>query len=186
MKLFIYGTLKTGCCRNPLINSQVYLCEVQTQPKYRMYNFGPYPTLVECEDGVSIKGELWMVDDDCLKQLDLVEGTPELFKREKISLAESFKTYKDTEAYFYQRSTEGLEDCGPCWHDVGSQNVFEKHFEGMGMAAGEVEDILHGFIDSCRKGPAKFKKYLKENYPVVFEDENDDTLQINGGAELQQ
>ena len=75
MKLFIYGTLKRGHSRADAMNGQRFLGIAQTAPKYRMFDCGEYPGLVEADDGVSITGELWDVDQVCLNVLDELEGT---------------------------------------------------------------------------------------------------------------
>ena len=82
MQLFIYGTLKRGQSRAGALNRQRFLGNAQTAPKYRMFDCGEYPGLVEAEDGVSIAGELWEVDQACLDVLDELEGTNlDLFQR---------------------------------------------------------------------------------------------------------
>jgi lysophospholipase L1-like esterase len=49
-----------------------------------MYNTGSYPALVEDEGGIEIEGELWEVDDACLKMLDAIEGVPTLYERRPV------------------------------------------------------------------------------------------------------
>ena len=73
-RLFVYGTLKRGQGRSALLAGQTFLGEARTEPHYRLYSNGAFPCLVEAEDGVSIQGELWKVDDACLVRLDAVEG----------------------------------------------------------------------------------------------------------------
>ena len=128
MKLFIYGTLKRGHSRAGVLSGQRFLGEVYTQARYRLYDTGSYPALVEValSDGVrgrEIQGELWQVDAACLATLDKIEGVPRLFRRLPVELKplegneETVVpvTDGDVEAYFYQHAVAGLRDCGDCW-----------------------------------------------------------------------
>ncbi len=115
MKLFIYGTLKRGRSRAGAMNGQRFLDNAQTAPKYRMIDCGEYPGLVEADDGVSIEGELWDVDQACLDVLDELEGTSiNLFRRASVELQPP-RENDQAVAYFYRGSTARLSDCGSCW-----------------------------------------------------------------------
>lgn len=113
-RLFIYGTLKQGQSRHGLLAGQKLLGKALTGPFYRMYNVGSYPALIPAKDGRPIEGELWLVNDECLAELDRVEGVSEgLYERASVRL--SLPTHETVETYFYLRSVEGLQDCGGCW-----------------------------------------------------------------------
>ena len=115
MILFIHGTLKRGHSRAGAMNGQRFLGDVQTAPKYRLFDCGDYPGLVEADDGVSIEGEMWEVDQACLDVLDEVEGTSSnLFRRASVELQPPHKNDQAV-AYFYRRNTARLNDCGSCW-----------------------------------------------------------------------
>ena len=113
MKLFVYGTLKRGKCRSPVLARQRYLGTAVTRPKYRLYDLGAYPGLVPHEDGRAIEGELWEVNDECLAQLDAIEGVPTLFDRVTVELEGCGPN--DVQTYFYQGSVEGRAECGCRW-----------------------------------------------------------------------
>ncbi len=130
MVIFIYGTLKRGQKRAAVLEGQQFLGEVVTAPFYRLFDTGSYPALVECSGGVEtdasggpVEGELWRVDDACLAELDRIECVPDLYRRGPVAIAEvvgadadsHFEASEQVETYFYQRSTEGLRDCGRCW-----------------------------------------------------------------------
>ena len=113
--LFAYGTLKRGDCRSQHMDGQRYLCDVQTEPLYRMFDCGSYPGLILDHHGVSIAGELWQIDDDCLLRLDVVEGVSDnWFRRDLIKLAPPYERLS-VFAYYYMHSTIGLPDCSPSW-----------------------------------------------------------------------
>jgi len=115
-RLFVYGTLKRGYSRAAAMATQRFLGEARTTPAYRMYDCGSYPGLAESpEDGLEIEGEVWEVDAICLTELDEVEGVAfNLYRRGRVDLQAPFAD-TPVQTYFYQRSTNGLRDCGQRW-----------------------------------------------------------------------
>ncbi|MEW4528969.1 gamma-glutamylcyclotransferase family protein [Maioricimonas sp. JC845] len=114
--VFVYGTLMRGDCRHRVLAGQEFLGEARTEGRYRMFDVGSYPGLVESTDGLAIEGEVYRVDNDCLRVLDQVEGVElGLYERRRIALQAPFGT-APVEAYFYLRNTHGLKDCGSRWH----------------------------------------------------------------------
>ena len=114
--LFVYGTLKRGDVRAPLLDGQHYLGQAKTTQSYRLFNVGEYPALVQAAPlglaGRSIHGELWSVDDRCLARLDEEEGVDEgLYERRMIGLVDTQAAW----TYLYMHSTQGLADCGDHW-----------------------------------------------------------------------
>src|SRR5262249_53161627 len=72
--LFLYGTLKRGCRNHHLVAGQEFLGPARTLPRYRLYDSGLYPCLVEdTMQGCAIAGELWRVEADALERLDEFE-----------------------------------------------------------------------------------------------------------------
>jgi len=115
--LFVYGTLKRGDVRAPLLHGQTFLGEARTAARYRLFNTGEYPALVEAESvglaGRSIHGELWRVDAGCLARLDEEEGVDEgLYARRPVAFVDQAEP---AESYFYLLATNGLPDCGERW-----------------------------------------------------------------------
>ena len=114
-RLFIYGTLKRGHQRAELLAGQRYLGDACSRPLYRMYQVDQYPGLVHDEGGVSLEGELWEVEPECLADLDQVERVDAgLYRRERITLEDPWQE-EVVEAYFYLQPVDGLVDCGSCW-----------------------------------------------------------------------
>ena len=116
IELFVYGTLKRGDVRAPLLTGQTFLGPAQTQPDYRLFNTGDYPAMVEAEPiglaGVSITGECWRVDQACLERLDEEEGVDEgLYERRMIALTDG----KQAWTYLFLHPVDGLADCGDTW-----------------------------------------------------------------------
>lgn len=112
--LFVYGTLKRGHCRDYALRTQQFITEAQTLPEFRMFNLGTYPGIIRAaESGVSIRGEIWSVSQECLKQIDDIEGTDEgLYERIEIDLLDSDLA---VETYLCLTSVDGCPDCGTTW-----------------------------------------------------------------------
>ena len=113
--LFIYGTLKRGHCRAPLLAEQRFLRSVHTKPIYQLIHCGSYPGLVGAgaSDATAIEGELWEVSRDCLASLDHEEGVDVgLYQRAAIEIE---GLSQRVEGYLYLHDTTLLADCGDCW-----------------------------------------------------------------------
>ena len=85
--VFVYGSLMTGFGNNRLLTG--YEGEAASLvARYQMVSLGHFPALVQrvglCED--PIVGELYQVDDETLRQLDLLEGVAHGFYK-RIALA---------------------------------------------------------------------------------------------------
>jgi gamma-glutamylaminecyclotransferase len=115
MHLFVYGTLKRGQPRHPFLAAQTFVATAATRPLYRMFNVCGYPALVRHHEGRAIEGELWEVDEECLRILDHVEGCDlGLYARESVELVAPYEALSAV-TYLYQRPVDGLADCGTQW-----------------------------------------------------------------------
>jgi gamma-glutamylcyclotransferase (GGCT)/AIG2-like uncharacterized protein YtfP len=113
--LFVYGTLKRGYLRAPALAGQRFVEVARTAERYRMFDCGEYPGLVERDGGLSIVGELYEVDAECLKRLDVIEEVDHgLYRRAAVEL---LAPHADVvaETYLYCRGTAGMRDCGTNW-----------------------------------------------------------------------
>jgi len=106
--IFVYGTLMRGeiAEKNLVGLGARFIKEVETAFKYDLLcvsprDMFPYPTLVK--GFRSIMGELWEVNETILASLDVYEGVPRLYTREKIELRNGDKAT----AYM---ATEGLKN----------------------------------------------------------------------------
>jgi len=91
-RLFVYGTLKRGCCNHGQIAGQTFLGPAVTPPGFCLYDLGGYPAIVARPDSpTGVLGEVWSVDAECLERLDRFEGVHEgLYRREAITLLPPF------------------------------------------------------------------------------------------------
>jgi len=118
--VFVYGTLRRGQCLHHVLADQEFLGEAQTAPVYVMVSLGDFPGLVLPEafarevNSLSIEGELYCVDRDCLAELDRVECVGEgMYQRRLVSLQRPAKIVAET--YFYQLAVDASMICGASW-----------------------------------------------------------------------
>jgi len=109
-RVFVYGTLKRGFARHYALSTQTFLGPATTRAGFRLYNLGSYPGLVRCEDGASIEGELYDVDDSCLEKLDVIEGVDQgLYRRDVVQLLDPWID-EPALTYIYLQSTDGYAE----------------------------------------------------------------------------
>ncbi|MGV3664408.1 MAG: gamma-glutamylcyclotransferase family protein [Prosthecobacter sp.] len=114
--VFVYGTLKRGGDNHHWIEHQQFVAEARTLPLYRLHDLGGYPGMVHAsQDGLSIEGEVWEVDEAGLIKLDVLEDTDgREYERVAVPLLGAFAD-KHVEGYVYLRNIEGRRDVGACW-----------------------------------------------------------------------
>lgn len=81
MRVFVYGSLKRGHYNNRHLDGATYLGEYRTPPKYALYDLGPFPAMTEADRGVSVQGEVYLIDSKTLDRLDRLEGHPRFYER---------------------------------------------------------------------------------------------------------
>lgn len=123
--VFVYGTLMRGECRHSLLCDQQFVSAATTAPQYRLLRVADYPGLVDAiaDNGVSVSGEVWLVDNESLQRLDATECVDDgLYERRKIHLQEphSSEPIGSVHAWFYLRDTQGLADIGNDWRSANA------------------------------------------------------------------
>jgi gamma-glutamylaminecyclotransferase len=113
--LFVYGTLKRGCCNHGYLAGQEFVGLARTPAGYRLYDLGGYPAIAAVtDDNEGVIGEVWSVDQDSLARLDHFEGVHEgLYRREPFPLLPPFA---EQQVYAY---LPGLPVTGHC--EVGRE-----------------------------------------------------------------
>ena len=97
MLVFVYGTLKKGFGNHALLKDAVFL-----GPDYApgsLYATSAYPLAKKTNENRWIKGEVYKVTEKILKDLDWLEGHPNLYCRENVQL----KSGTMAQMYYYQR-----------------------------------------------------------------------------------
>lgn len=99
--VFVYGSLKRGFGNHGFLENSKFLGITDTVHRvYRMYPlFGSFPTVVATNDeAYAITGELYEVDYDTLKRLDILEGDGHMYTRRLTSVHNGSDT---VEAWMY-------------------------------------------------------------------------------------
>lgn len=73
-KIFCYGTLRQGGVANHLLRNAKLILTNLRLPGYRMYCAGDYPIVLPSEQTSSVAGEVYLVDEITLRQIDAYEG----------------------------------------------------------------------------------------------------------------
>jgi gamma-glutamylaminecyclotransferase len=88
-KVFVYGTLMRGGRLHGYLENSTFISEDEIRG-FEKLNLGWYPGIVPRKDKTMIvKGEVYEVTDETLNVLDIVEGTPTLFKRITVQTKEN-------------------------------------------------------------------------------------------------
>lgn len=101
MKLMVYGTLQQGYWNNRLLNGAAFLGQAVTNKPYVLFNCG-FPMAVTAPSkhkALPIIGEVYEVEEHHLRNCDRLEGHPDWYKREKISVKLGDK---DEEVFIYE------------------------------------------------------------------------------------
>jgi gamma-glutamylaminecyclotransferase len=114
--IFVYGTLKRGGANHHFISGQALVGAAWTAPGFVLYDLAGYPGMVaESGNPEGVTGEVWSVDDECLANLDLLEGTADgLYRREGVPLRPPFARNR-VEAYIYLQGVDGRRRVGSVW-----------------------------------------------------------------------
>ena len=85
--MFVYGTLKKGFRNNTLLQDSIYLGTGTTFNYALKYsnNLSGFPIMFKRKNNV-VHGELYAVDEDTLKQLDILEDEGGLYNRKKVKV----------------------------------------------------------------------------------------------------
>lgn len=116
--LFVYGTLKSGCSNHHHLAGQEFVGPARTPPGFRLYDLGGYPALAPFTgDRDGVVGEVWRVEPEALRKLDLFEGVHEgLYKREPIALLPPYSGMS-IDAYLSVLPVTGRPELGAEWKE---------------------------------------------------------------------
>lgn len=77
VKLFVYGTLMTGCKLHGWLNQEDFAIKIADVNLYghSLIDFGPYPALINCGEHFqgAVRGELWEVHPSLFKEIRSME-----------------------------------------------------------------------------------------------------------------
>lgn len=116
LRIFVYGTLKRGGRFSHYLAGQHFIGEARTEPRYRMVDCGGYPGMFPVAgNGVSVRGEVWDVDEFCRARLDELEdvagGEYEFVEGQLLAPFDA----QEVMTYLYLRAVAHLPDAGDDW-----------------------------------------------------------------------
>jgi gamma-glutamylaminecyclotransferase len=85
--VFVYGTLKKGFHNNSFLDGSIYYGNGYTAKRYLLIQDCGLPFMVKDSKNlysINIKGDIYLVDNYTLKELDYLESHPYFYKREQI------------------------------------------------------------------------------------------------------
>ena len=86
----IYGTFMRGQPGHANLDGARILREVETAPRYRLFEVdGRWPALIEDDEGVTIAGQLWEIEEPHLARLAELE--PPGWERAPVELADGLR-----------------------------------------------------------------------------------------------
>lgn len=109
--VFVYGSLKRGYPLNQALSRSLYVSKATAGPQYTLLEGDMFPFLVE-RKGIGARGELYLVDDRTLEDLDRIEGHPNFYKRKQIKITDEFGQERTAFAYIHpdnRRMTDLVE-----------------------------------------------------------------------------
>lgn len=110
--LFVYGSLRKGLVNSYKLDDSIFIGECKTHNEYIMIGLKSksYPYIFQTSSDLIIKpnqitGELYKIDKKKLDELDILEGHPKEYKRQKIKLINLENSIpKYAYAYFLENS----------------------------------------------------------------------------------
>lgn len=104
-RIFVYGTLKVGQMRYGAVEHNVVNVDVVVLRNAKLFDLGPFPAMVECDNGSYVIGELMEVKNmkEVLHRCDAIEGYVEgrkdnLYNRKVVDI-----NGKKAYTYFFAR-----------------------------------------------------------------------------------
>ncbi len=101
MRIFVYGTLMTGCGNHRMMAGAKLIGSGEIAG-FTMHDIGAFPGIVIGGGGV-IRGEVYEVSEEVVARLDRFEGCPRLYRRHPVWLSDGRAAY----TYVFASSTRG-------------------------------------------------------------------------------
>jgi gamma-glutamylaminecyclotransferase len=98
MKIVVYGSLRKGFGNHRLLEGSTFLGNVLTAPSYTMIGLGGFPGVIAL-GSTAIKGEMYEVDDETLRDLDRLESHPDWYCRTPIEVTDEHNNRIDAAMY---------------------------------------------------------------------------------------
>jgi gamma-glutamylcyclotransferase (GGCT)/AIG2-like uncharacterized protein YtfP len=107
-RVFVYGSLRKFSIpfaqkghNHSILQDSPFVEQTRTEDKFLMYDLGSFPGCKRSEEGYRITGEVYEVGEGILRDLDILEGNPFFYKRDKVDLISGYSAWM----YLYQKDT---------------------------------------------------------------------------------
>ena len=98
--VFVYDTLRKGFHNNNLLDNTRFVCKAKTADKYTMRVLGTVPFVDKNTKSIVITGEVYIVSDEVLANLDMLEAHPNWYNREAVQIEVDDNTFQEAWVYF--------------------------------------------------------------------------------------
>ena len=135
--LFAYGSMKKDFINHDRLINEKFIGNAITKNKYNMYPDSLYlfPYAIEKEKVQHLKGELYLLENDNIKNIDRFEGVPDFYYRKLIPVICNDVEIK---AYIYFRAfsnSNSFENQLPI-------DSWKKDFENFGVKLSEIFNVI--------------------------------------------
>lgn len=96
--VFVYGTLKKNCGNHALLERAEFIGEASADG-FVMLDLGPFPACMQSDQGGTVYGEVYAVDDETFRRLDALEGYPDHYNRVETDV--TLATTRKVKAWIY-------------------------------------------------------------------------------------
>ncbi|QJB58445.1 gamma-glutamylcyclotransferase [Pseudodesulfovibrio sp. zrk46] len=112
--MFVYGTLKKGFPNHYFLQDAEFVGLAKTVERYGLY-VDEFPSVYQRDSVSSIQGEVYRIDTDTLRRLDMLEGHPRFYQRQEVRVRLQSGEKISAWMYFYpergHRLVSGGEFC---------------------------------------------------------------------------
>ena len=135
--LFVYGSMKKDFINHNRLINEKFIGNAISKNKYNMYPDSLYlfPYAIENEKIHHLKGELYILENSNIKDIDLFEGVPDFYYRKLIPV---ICNEVEINAYIYFRAFNNPNS----FENQLQIDYWKKDFENFGVKLGEIFNII--------------------------------------------
>lgn len=104
--VFAYGTLMKGNSNYKRFLSEAKFAGDFIAEGFELYDLGSYPGIIQSANG-KVKGQLYIVDSNTLRELDILEGEGSLYIRKLIKVVNDNNESQEAYTYVYNQDVSG-------------------------------------------------------------------------------